>query len=549
MKSTFIRGAIALAWLCLLLSCRRDVLTAQLKTNAQKKQSLITSSTGLICTAQPEQTNYQIYRMCGDGTHIGDVMPYFDSAANNFKVFYLKDIWNDATSQHHPWYGFQSTDFSSYSEMTGGELLSSSPNGCDQDYSVGTGSVIKKGLTYYEFYSGHNPNYPSSCVTHAEGIMLATSSGLNQAYTKNTSFTTIYPPTGQGFDETNNFRDPYVFYDSGSAKYYMLVAARKNVNGTWRGVIIDYISTDLLNWSYDTVIYDGGAINYFMMETPQEIKIGSTYYLVFSDTNTKHYLYRKSSTLNGPWGYPVGYDRFEGNGMYAAKIASDNTGKNYIFGWTNVLQNNVDTGAWQWGGNLVAHRLTQESNGDLSIAMPSAVRSYLENSVYTISVNSQWGNVTNTIPGTNSYHIISTADMNVSNVIFDPVALDRYKISAIVNYASSAKDFGFMIGACDGYNNFYSLRFVPSQNRFSFDKVNRSNLTTTTAPANDVPITLSPNTNYNVDIVVENSMVVVYINNKVALSSRIYKARRTNWGIFTDNSDVTFNYIDVKYHP
>lgn len=547
MRTIVLKSAAAIAGLCFLFSCKQEVLTVKNNLNAKERKT--TNSTGLTCTAQPEMYSYKVYRMCADDTYIGDVMPYFDSTGSNFKVFYLKNIWNDATNQRHPWYGFQSTDFSSYTEMTGGELLSCSANGCDQDFSIGTGSVIKKGSTYYEFYSGHNPNYPSSCVTHAEGVMLATSSGLNQSFTKNTAFTTIYAPTGQGFDETNNFRDPYVFYDSGTSKYYMLVAARMNENGTWRGVIVDYTSTDLLNWTYQGVIYDGGAINYFMMETPQEVKIGSTYYLIFSDTNTKHYYYRKSSTLNGPWGYPVGYDRFEGNAMYAAKIASDNAGNNYIFGWTNTLQNSVDTGAWQWGGNLVAHKLTQNANGDLSVSMPTAVRSYLENSVYSITVNSQWGTVTNTIPGTNTYHIVSTADMDISNVIFNPVALDRYKISAIVNYASSSKDFGFMIGACDGYNNFYSLRFVPSQNRFSFDKVNRSNLTTTTVPANDVPITLSPNTNYNIDIVVENSMVVVYINNQVALSSRIYKARRTNWGIFTDHSDVTFSYIDVKYHP
>jgi beta-fructofuranosidase len=161
-------------------------------------------------------------------------------------------------------------------------------------------------------------------------------------------------------------------------------------------------------------------------------------------------------------------------------LASDASGHNYLLGWTNTLQGNTDAGAWQWGGNLVTHQIIQQSNGDLTISMPSAVRAYLENRVYVLSVNSQFGNVTNTIAGTNSYRIVSNADMDVANVIFQPVALDRYKISAIVSYASSSKDFGFMIGACDGYNDFYSLRFVPSQHSFRFDKVNRSTLTSTT---------------------------------------------------------------------
>ena len=547
-KLTTLNIIIITTCISILTACKQENIVLN---NANKnKFSKFSKGTydALICSGFPELNSYVLYKETSDSVHYGDVMPYFNSSDNQFYIYYLKNIWSDATSQHHPWYGVSTNNFYSYTDLSGGELLSSSSNGCDPDFSVGTGSVVKSGSTYYAFYSAHNPNYPSSCVTKAEGIMLATSSSLNTAYTKQSSFTTLYPPTGLNFDEQNNFRDPYVFYDSSASKYYMLVAARNNENGTWRGVIIDYTSTDLYHWSYQGIIYDGGAINYFMMETPQMFKIGSYYYLIFSDTNTKDVLYRKSTSITGPWGYPAGNDRIEGNGIYAAKVAADNNGNQYIFGWTNSLVGNVDSGAWNWGGNMVAHQLVQQTNGDLTIQMPSGVKTYMENQVYTTTVNSQWGNVTNTITGTNSYSLVSDTDMNISNVIFNPVNLDRYKISAVVSYSSASKDFGFMVGACDGYNNFYSLRFVPSQNRFSFDKVNRSSLTATTVATNDVPITLAPNTNYNVDIVVENSMVIIYLNNQVALSCRIYKARRTNWGIFVDHSHATFNYIDVKYH-
>lgn len=534
----------AMATLYLVAGCKPEKIAINNKNIGPTKKT----TESLTCTQQPELNSYVLYKETTDSVHYGDVMPYFNSSDSKFYIYYLKNIWNDATSQHHPWYGVNTTNFYSYSDLSGGELLSSSSNGCNPDFSVGTGSVVKSGSTYYVFYSAHNPNYPSSCVTKAEGIMLATSSSLSSAYTKQTSFTTMYPPTGLNFDEQNNFRDPYVFYDSGTSKYYMLVAARNNEAGTWRGVIIDYTSTDLYNWTYQGIIYDGAATNYFMMETPQIFKKGSYYYLIFSDTNTKNVYYRKGTAVTGPWSYPVGYDRIEGNGIYAAKVAADASGNQYLFGWTNSLVGNVDSGGWQWGGNMVVHQLIQQTNGDLTVQMPAGVKTYMENQVYSTTVNSQWGTVTNTIPGTNSYNLVSTADNNISNVIFNPVALNCYKISAVVSYSSASKDFGFMVGACDGYDNFYSLRFVPSQNRFSFDKVNRSSLTSTTVPTNDVPITLSPNTNYNIDIVVENSMVVVYINNQVALSCRIYKARRTNWGIFVDHSNATFNYIDVKYH-
>lgn len=513
------------------------------------KDSSVTSDVALLttsslsCDAQTEQTDYSIYRMVSDGSRIGDVMPYYDSTSNSFYVYYLKDIWNDATNKRHPWHGFKTTDFYSYSELSAGEILSCNTNSCAQDFALGTGNIIKNGSNYYAFYTGHNPNYPSSCVTKKEGIMLATSTSLNTNFTPNTSFATIYPPTGQGFDENDNFRDPYVFWDANSSQYIMLVSARKNVSGTWKGVIVKYTSTNLINWTYQGVLYDGGSQNFFMMETPEIFNIGSTYYLLFSDINSKFLYYRKSNSINGPWSMPSGSDRFDGTGFYAAKTATNGTDR-YIFAWTNILTGNTDSGTWAWGGNLAVHKLYQKANGDLAVAIPHTLKNKMETTNYTPVQNSQWGNVT-PLSGGLSYQLSSTANFDVTNIIYDPINLPNYKISTSVSFSSCNKDFGFMIGACDGYENFYSLRFVPSQNRLSLDKTIRSQLNTSTVTYNDVPYTFSPNILYDIQIVIENSILTVYINNEVALSSRVYKASNTSWGIFTDNSTASFYDIKV----
>lgn len=523
----------------LLNGCSSEALK---DSSATSDVALLTTSS-LSCNAQTEQTDYSIYRMTADGNRIGDVMPYYDTTSNSFYVYYLKDIWNDATNKRHPWYGFKTTDFYSYSELSTGEILSCNTNSCAQDFALGTGNIIKNGSNYYAFYTGHNPNYPSSCVTKKEGIMLATSTSLNANFTPNTSFATIYPPTGQGFDENDNFRDPYVFWDASSSQYIMLVSARKNVSGTWKGVIIKYTSTNLINWSYQGVTYDGGSQNFFMMETPEIFMIGNAYYLLFSDINSKYLYYRKSNSINGPWSMPSGYDRFDGTGFYAAKTATNGTDR-YIFAWTNILTGNTDSGTWAWGGNLAVHKLYQKANGDLAVAIPHTLKNKMETTNYTPVQNSQWGNVT-PLSGGLSYKLSSTANFDVTNIIYDPINLPNYKISTSVSYSNCNKDFGFMIGACDGYENFYNLRFVPSQNRFSLDKTVRSLLTSTTIAYNDVPYTFSSNTLYDIQIVIENSILTVYINNEVALSSRVYKVSNTNWGIFTDNSTASFHNIKV----
>ena len=505
-------------------------------------------ATSLQCNAQAEQNDYSIYRMNSDGTKIGDMHPIYDAATGKFIIYYLKDIWN-STGQKHPWYAFTTTNLYSYSQT--GMIIGSNTQTCTQDNAIGAGSVIKNGSTYYAFYTGHNADF-AQCTngTKREGIMLASSTNPTSGFTKQTSFATIYTPQGMGYDETDNWRDPYVIWDEANNNWLMLIMARKNHNGVWRGVIAKYTSSNLLNWTYKGVFYDGADQVYFNMECPQVFKMGNNYYLLYSDQSVadngkKYVYYRKSSSLNGPWVKPSGNDRFDGNAFYAAKAVQDGYGDWYIFGWCHTLSGSTDAGSWAWGGNLVAHKIYADAEGNLCVAIPHTVKNWLSSNAYSIVKNSQWGNVTNTQAGTFSYRLVSQAAYDVANVIFNPIDKAQYMITANVSYTSANKDFGFMIGTCDGYENFYQLRFVPSENKFKFEKKIRSQLNATAN--NEIPLTLSPNTNYKIQIIIENSVVVVYINDKIAMTNRIYKASNTNWGIFTDNSDATFSNISVTY--
>lgn len=94
-----------------------------------------------------------------------------------------------------------------------------------------------------------------------------------------------------------------------------------------------------------------------MMECPQIFKMASTYYLLFSDIGTKRVIYRKSTSVNGSWSYPVGGDILDNVG-YSAKTASNGTNR-YIWGW-NVVGST-------WAGDLRDNVITQAANGDLIV--------------------------------------------------------------------------------------------------------------------------------------------------------------------------------------
>lgn len=494
----------------------------------------------LQCSTQIEQSDYSIYKIASNGKRIGDLMPIYDDASNKFYLYYLKDIWNDNSNQRHPWYTLSTTDFSSYDEINT-EIISSSSAGCDQDFAIGSGSVFVKNNTYYGFYTGHNPNVLSSCVTTKEGIMLATSTNPEVGFTKNKSFTTIYAPKGIQFDEQDNFRDPYVFEDAGT--YYMLVSARANVGGVVKGIIASYTSTDLLSWTYDGIFYDGGAKYFFFMETAQVFKMGSMYYLIFCDINSRKVLYRKGSSATGPWEQPTGSEFLDGNDFYAAKTVSNGTDA-FIMGWTAKTENNLDSGVKTWGGNIVAHKLTQDSNNDLMLSIPDAVNSGMQTEI-ALELNREIGTFEKTGSNEESYNLSSAADNDVSAVFYEPIDEPRYLISTKVSYSESNRDFGFFLGACDERNNVISLRFVPSEHKIRLDKTLRSSLSSSTISDNETSFRLEPNVEYDVKVVIENSIVIIYVNNQVALTSRVYKAPNTSWGVFADYSSVSFKRIIV----
>ena len=494
----------------------------------------------LQCRTQVEQSDYSIYKMASNVKRIGDLMPIYDDASNKFYLYYLKDIWNDNSNQRHPWCALSTTDFSSYNEIPT-EIISSSSAGCDQDFAIGSGSVFVKNNTYYGFYTGHNPNILSSCVTTKEGIMLATSTNPEVGFTKNKSFTTIYAPKGMQFDEQDNFRDPYVFEDAGI--YYMLVSARANVGGVFKGVIVSYTSTDLLSWTYDGIFYDGGDKYFFFMETAQVFKMGSMYYLIFSDINSRKVIYRKGSSATGPWEQPAGSEFLDGNDFYAAKAVSNGTDA-FIMGWTAKTENNLDAGVKTWGGNLVAHKLTQNSNDDLMLSIPDAVSNGMQTEI-ALKLNREIGTFEKIGSNEESYNLRSSNNNDASAVFYEPIDAPRYLISTTVSYSNSNRDFGFFLGACDENNNVISLRFVPSENKIRLDKTLRSSLFSSISSDNETSFKLEPNVDYDVKVVIENSIVVIYVNNQVALSSRVYRAPNTSWGVFADNSSVFFKRIIV----
>ncbi|MFQ7748839.1 MAG: hypothetical protein ACLRJV_16915 [Eubacteriales bacterium] len=87
-------------------------------------------------------------------------------------------------------------------------------------------------------------------------------------------------------------------------------------------------------------------------------------------------MYRMSRSLSGPWIRPE-QDTFDSRAYYAAKTGTDGKHR-YIYGWNPTKElpkknfnpaNRIsqDCCSWDWGGNLVVHRVLQNPDGTLRV--------------------------------------------------------------------------------------------------------------------------------------------------------------------------------------
>ena len=153
------------------------------------------------------------------------------------------------------------------------------------NFSLWTGCVIEKDKKFYMFYTGRNKN-PD--VKWIQKIGIATSDDLInwEKHDKNP----ILEADNEVYEMRNGknrvgkigaWRDPYVFRDPKTDKYYMLITAReKGDTDEYNGCIGIAESDDILNWNLLPPLLAPGV--YDEMEVPQMIIHNNLYYLFFS---------------------------------------------------------------------------------------------------------------------------------------------------------------------------------------------------------------------------------------------------------------------------
>ena len=496
-------GTAMLAGASLFASCKKD--------STSFNRNDLTNPVSIMPQAPSQWINFAGTTYYSSG-YVGDVMPYYDGS--KFHVYYLHD--GDGNGGYHPIHAFKSADLVHYSYD--GKMIAYGANS-DQDRALGTGSVVKVGSTYYFYYTGHNDLFPAQGLPE-EGIMYATSSDL-KSWTKKAGFD-LLAPTGYDVD---NFRDPYVFLNSTTNEYWMLVAARHNGNA----VVALFACTDPSadHWVLKGDLYSA-TTNGGLLECPQLFQIGSKWYLLYSDQDNGNVHYRMASSVGGPFQTPV-RDVLDGTFFYAAKVTSDGT-NNYLFGWNYRKDGATDYGGKIWAGNLIVHQLLQNSDGTLSTTNPQT-----QSSLFTKTTLLQPVDMTSASSSSGSDYSVQAG-----GVVHFGLVNGQKKITTTLSGLTGTNDAGFVFGwNRPGDASYYKVRF--QSGTAYIVKVQPPSEYLDAA----IPYTVSANGDITVELLVDNSSFVVNINGSTCLTGRSYWLPNAQWGIYSTGGNVTFKQLSL----
>lgn len=449
---------------------------------------------------------------------VGDPMPFYDG--ENFRIFYLEDL-RDGDMGFHPWSLMTTKDFTDYQHDS--RVIPYVNEEFAPDGALGTGSVVqdKDGL-YHAFYTGFNWR-----TTPREHIMHAISRDL-------VSWQKIPEDSFQGskpyiYDDT--FRDPNVFYNADYDEYWMLITTR---NQKPCGVIALYTSKDLKHWEDKGVLFENDMGSDANMECPTLVKYGDYWYLTFSDQWPNRVVhYRMAKDSKGPFEKPA-QDYFDASGFYAGKLAQDKNDL-YLVGWTPTKWDGLDKRPTDWAGNMVTHQLKQRPDGTL---YPVPVTKAVE----------RLRKAEKLIPLTQSGNVTATGyDYQFSGKGYADVVMSKLsgikKITGRFTPSGQQGKFGLMFNVGPQQTGSLNLVFDQAKQQVAFyntdtSKINKAN------PELAVPVSLQPGESYNFTLLIDDTVAVLYVNDQMALSTRMYALPEHQWGIFSVDSDVVLSELN-----
>ena len=306
-------------------------------------------------------------------------------------------------------------------------------------------------------------------------------------------------------------------------------------------MVAKYTSPDLKSWTFEGPIYAPQA--QYMLECPDLFCMDGTWYLTYSWDCVTYYAIGES--MNGPFSAPEdnildGQGLMEGNGFvfYAAKTAQWN-GNTYLCGWLGRAGLSADSGIYQWAGNVLNHQLVQHEDSSLGVKAPESFGDY-----FAAEQPFQAEDAGGTAEIDGSDIALSAADGEIALAdmgVRAPTMLLECDVTLGEDGCA-----GFAFGGSEADDAWTALCLDAGRNLLHYEGYELTELDDY-PPMAVTRFDFSENPVHHVTLVCENEIVVLYIDDEKALSSRIgHSTGGAHIGVFAEDCDAAFSNITMK---
>lgn len=394
------------------------------------------------------------------------------------------------------------------------------PRGTDeeQDQFIFAGSVFEAEGKFHIFYTGYNRDYPAQGKA-SQVLMHAVSDDLRH-WTKTQEALTFCPQEGYDPDD---WRDPFVIWNEEAQEYLLILGARKIGPKTEQtGRTVKFTSKDLKNWEFKGDFWAPGL--YTMHEMPDLFKIGDWWYHIISEYSDKNkIIYRMSRSLEGPWIAPVD-DAFDGRAYYAGRTFCLN-GQRILFGWVPTKEDCDDRKNFEWAGTFVAHEIYQRQDGTLGVKIPDTVWEAFGDRECLSDVKLE-------SPYARTEKILAEA------------CGDLYSFEADITFSEGTRSFGIRVLENEKTAQSYQYIFPVGENKYVFEKNPNWPWFGCMNIGLERPITLGAGETYHVQMILDDTIVTLYVNG-VALNSRIYEKPGDALSVFVTDGTMEIRNISI----
>jgi len=294
-----------------------------------------------------------------------------------------------------------------------------------------------------------------------------------------------------------------------------------------------------------------------MLECPDIFKMGNYWYLVYSESFRTPWSRKVKYMVGNSWddlkacfnqGPRWPQDGREGvldsRAFYAGKTASNGTDR-FIWGWcpfrsgADIDEKNINVGGEKdgdepnWSGALVCHKVQQNSDGTL-VLVPVPAMDDKYDMPQIVEVMESNGYANGTLTGNDAYVMYTRLGVHNHISLTVKTAGNRDKFGISFVRSTDAKKYYTLVFNDENENwrkvNFEQegaegKGFVNGIDSYGFDR-----------PADNT---------YDIDIYTDNSVMVMYVNDKVCYTQRIYGIQKNCWSINSYGGSISISNLMV----